>query len=724
MFAPTTGPPALLWRHPDPESTALWRFLKHVEAKYGTRLYSYAELHRWSIEHVPDFWSEVWNFVGVRATAMYERVSLPRPPGSATCPRRDLSHEQVVDTALPMHPRPPFFAGARLNFAENLLFPVTDSRCPFPPPTLDAPALLAATETSRTCVSWAELRARVQACQTSLRALGVAPGERVAGLVANRPPAVVAMLAATSLGAVWTALSPDTGPWAALERLRQITPAVLFADTSWVYNGRVHKANEKIKEVAASLAGLRAVVLVPSDEEEDDEAMEPESDDETAGCIRVPSGEAYSYSAFVALGAPHCSEPLRFTPLPADHPLYILYSSGTTGPPKCIVHGAAGTLLQHKKEHVLHCQLTPRSRLFYYTTTTWMMWHWLVSGLACGATIVLYDGSPFRSRALPAVAEAEPGSAPAPLSRGESVHRDAAMLALVDELKITHFGTSAKYLSVLEQKGVCVTVPSSPLSASSSSSSSAPPPQPSLASLEAVYSTGAPLAPSTFHYVYTTLPAHVMLASITGGTDIVSLFGTPNPLLPVHAGEVQCAGLGMAIRAFDERGADVTETGAPGDLVCTTPFPSMPIAFWGPHGTAAYRATYFERYCDARSARPIWHHGDFVRFNSATGGLVMLGRSDGTLKPAGVRFGSAEIYNVLLARCANDIADALCVGRRREGESDETVVLFLKMAEGVRADDRFVHRVKTAIRDCLSVRHVPAIVAECPSVPVTANGKK
>ena len=345
------------------------------------------------------------------------------------------------------------------------------------------------------------------------------------------------------------------------------------------------------------------------------------------------------------------------------------------------MHGAIGTLIQHKKEHEIQCDIRPGDRLFYFTTCTWMMWHWLVSGLASGATVVLYDGSPFQ-----------------PLEQNGK--GEMAMPRLLQELGVTHFGTSAKYLSMLEQKDI---TPKRTLS---------------LSRLRAIYSTGSPLAPSTFEYVYRAFGPDINLGSITGGTDIISLFGAPSPLSPVYVGEIQVRGLGMAVEVWEAGGKDITATGEPGELVCTRSFPCQPVKFWGPAGESAYSKSYFEHFPG------VWHHGDFIRINPQTGGLVMLGRSDGVLKPAGVRFGSAEIYNVLLKHFSDDVMDALCIGRRREQDLDETVVLFLKMEPERLFDESLVQRIKSVIRSELSARHVPGLVDECPDIPVTTNGKK
>lgn len=548
-----------------------------------------------------------------------------------------------------------------MNFAENLLFPGCR-------PDENSLAVIAATEDSREQITWKELRERVRRCTAAMRALGVCQGDRVAAYVANHCNALVAMLSATSIGAVWTAISPDTGVYAVLERIQQIEPVILFADNAVKYNGKTHEVRQKLLEISKQLPQLMAVVIFETI---------PEHRFDLGG-ITAARGKSCMYEDFVKSGSAEAE--LEFSQLQPDHPVYILYSSGTTGKPKCIVHGATGTLIQHKKEHDIHCDIRPGDRLFYFTTCTWMMWHWLVSGLATGAIIVLYDGSPFR-----------------PLD-SENVG-ELAMPRLIEELGITHFGTSAKYLSVLEQKNI---LPKETLG---------------LKSLKAIYSTGSPLAPSTFQYVYHAFGPDINLGSITGGTDIISLFGAPSPLSPVYSGEIQIRALGMAVEAWDFEGKDISATGAPGDLVCTMPFPCQPISFWGPEGDKLYQKSYFETFPG------IWHHGDFVRLNPRTGGLIMLGRSDGVLKPSGVRFGSSEIYNILLKHFP-EIEDALCIGRRRERDVDETVVLFVRMASGRSFSKELAQNVCAVVRTELSARHVPGIIDECPDIPVTVNGKK
>ncbi|KAA6408639.1 MAG: acetoacetate- ligase [Lasallia pustulata] len=630
----------MLWRHKNPESTSMYEFKTLVEKKYHVKLNGYEALRQWSINHIAQFWEEIWHFTGIRASTPFTKV---------------------VDEEAPIFPRPTFFQGARLNFAENLLYPMSN-------PNEDSLAIIAATEETREHVTWKQLRERVRECSAAMKTLGVKEGDRVAGFVANHTNTLVALLSTASLGAIWTAISPDTGVTAVLDRIRQIEPVVLFADNGVMYNGKIHQTHNKISEIVEGLPQLQAAVIFESVAEQPFDMKD----------INVAKGKALTFIDFVKSGSPDPG--LEFAQLQPDHPVYILYSSGTTGKPKCIVHGAIGTLLQHKKEHMIQGDVTPGDRVFYFTTTSWMMHHWLLSSLASGATLILYDGSPFRPLDAAGVG-------------------DMAMPRLIDELGITHFGTSAKYLSVLEQKNVM------------------PRPTLSLKTLKAIYSTGSPLAPSTFEYTYRAFGPDINLGSITGGTDIISLFGAPSLLSPVYAGEIQVRGLGMAVEAWDYEGKNVTDTGEPGDLVCVKPFPCQPVMFWGAEGEEKYRKSYFETFPG------VWHHGDFVKFNPETGGMIMLGRSDGILKPSGVRFGSAEIYNILLQHYP-EVEDALCIGRRREMDTDETVVLFVKMAEGKGYSQDLAKRIQGTVKAELSARHVPGIIDECLEIPVTTNGKK
>ncbi|KAJ5491092.1 Malonamoyl-CoA synthetase vrtB [Penicillium diatomitis] len=641
-----------LWKPSSPESTLIFDFMTKVNKRHGLTMKSYDSLWKWSVSEPAKFWEEIWQYTHIQAHKPYTSVLKPT--------------EQ-------MFPRPAFFEGSTLNFAENLLYPACA-------PSEDSIAIIGATEASREFISWKELRERVRRCANALKEAGLRSGDRVAGFVGNHANTVVVMLASTSIGAFWTGVSPDTGVHAVLERLRQIEPKVLFADNASLYNGKIHGSYAKVSEIASELPHLELLVVFEI----------AKSVDFDLHGVSPTNGKAVTFESFK--NAVHNeSAPLEFASLEPEHPVYILYSSGTTGAPKPIVHGALGTLLQHKKEHLLHCDIRPGDRLFYFTTTTWMMWHWLVSALASGATIVLYDGSPFR---------------PFDIEGGSG---EMAMPRLIDELKITHFGTSAKYLSMLEQAAL-------------NPRKHAHRPV-TLDTLRAIFSTGSPLAPSTFEYIYKSIHPDIMLGSITGGTDILSLFASGCPMLPVHKGEIQCRSLGMAVSVFDYAGNDISDSGEAGDLVCTTPFPAQPVMFWppGPTGMEKYRKSYFDVFGPS-----IWHHGDFVRLNPQTRGIVMLGRSDGVLKPSGVRFGSAEIYNVLLKHFADEVEDSLCIGRRRDGiDTDETVVLFVKLASGCPTDlEALSTRIQAMIRKELSARHVPGVIDICPEIPVTSNGKK
>ncbi|KFG82718.1 acetoacetyl-CoA synthase [Metarhizium anisopliae] len=630
-----------LWRHPSPQTSQMWEFLMKINTKYEQRFTTYKELHAWSTEHISEFWRETWDYCGIRHSQSYG---------------------EVIDDASRMWPRPTWFKGARLNFAENLLFPIQ-------PVSEDDVAVISVTETERERLTWKQLREQVHQCQAAMKAMGLKPGGRVAGYVANHSSALVAMLATTSLGAIWTAVSPDTGVGATLDRLVQIEPHLLFADNAVAYNGKVYPVLPKLPDIIRSLPTLAAAVVLQTWHQQ-------EGVDYTGLNTNV-----LDFDVFVSRG--DASSSMEFAQMPAEHPVFILYSSGTTGAPKCIVHGAIGTLLQHKKEHIIQSDIRPGDRLLYITTCMWMMWHWCVSGLASGATVVLYNGSPFYH-----------------VDNGEAVKDDLAMPKIIDELGITQFGASAKFFSMLQQNRLMPRNHGLNLN-----------------TLKAIYSTGSPLAPSTFRYIYQAFGS-VNLGSISGGTDIISDFGTPSPLCPVYAGEIQVTALGLAVQSWGPGGEDLTGSGEPGELVCVKPFPSQPVQFWGPNGELKYKASYFERFPG------VWAHGDFIRINPRTGGLVMLGRSDGVLNPSGVRFGSAEIYNLIIKKFPETVEDSLCIGRRRDGDMDETVILFLKMRQGNMFSEEVVTAVREAIREQLSPRHVPAIVDECPDIPVTANGKK
>jgi acetoacetyl-CoA synthetase len=574
----------------------------------------YAALYQWSIAEPAAFWSAVWRFCGIQASSD-AGVALrdgERMPGAR------------------------WFEGALLNFAANLL------------PERQGAAIVFANERGeRSELGWTDLRRQVAAAAAGLRALGVQRGDRVAAYVANRPETVVAMLAAASIGAVWSSCSPDFGVEAVLDRFGQIEPRVLLATDGYWYNGKRVDCLPQIRAIASRLPGLAAVVILPYIDA-------PPRPAEIEGAI--------TFAELIARdAAPH------FEPLPFGHPLYILYSSGTTGVPKCIVHSAGGTLLQHRKEHVLHTDIRPGDVVFYFTTTGWMMWHWLVSALASGATIVLYDGAP--------------------------LHPDPGVLwRLAEQESVNVFGTSARYLGALEKSGY------------------APRSGVELPALRTILSTGSPLSPAGFEFVYRDIKDDVQLASIAGGTDLISCFGLGNPLLPVYRGELQSRGLGMKVEIFDASGRSVHEQ--KGELVCTAPFPSMPIGFWNDLDGRKYHAAYFERFPN------VWHHGDYAEI-TAHDGLVIYGRSDAVLNPGGVRIGTAEIYRIV--EQLEQVAESVAV--EQEWAGDTRVVLFVRLQPGHALDAALERRIRDALRRQASPRHVPAKIVAVADIPRTMNGK-
>ena len=575
----------------------------------------YASLYRWSVTRPEEFWAAVWSFCGVVAQTPYEAVL------------RD-GHKM---------PGARWFEGARLNYAANLL-----AR-----PQPGAAIVFGNERGDRIEVSWQELQRQVAGVAAALREIGVQPGDRIAGFIANRPEAVVAMLAAASLGAVWSSCSPDFGTEAVHDRFGQIEPKVLFATDGYYYNGKSIDSLPAVRTIAARLPTLRAVVVVPYRTETPD-----------LGGLRG----ALRFDEIAKRTAP-----LEFTPVDFAAPLYILYSSGTTGAPKCIVHGVGGTLLQHRKEHVLHTDVKPGDVLFYFTTCGWMMWNWLVTGLASGATLALYDGAP--------------------------LHPDPGVLwRFAERERITTFGTSAKYLSALEKSGY------RPRTAHD------------LRILRRILSTGSPLAPASFDFVYREVKADVQLASIAGGTDLISCFALGNPLLPIYRGELQCLGLGMKAEIFTVDGRSVR--GEKGELVCTAPFPSMPVGFWNDASGSKYRAAYFERFPN------VWHHGDYAELTEHDG-LIIYGRSDAVLKPGGVRIGTAELYRVV--EQFHEIAESIVVGQDWQG--DVRIVLFVRLQPGYSLDTVLEERLRGAIRERASPRHVPAKILAVPDIPRTMNGK-
>ncbi|KAF9175329.1 hypothetical protein BGX21_008798 [Mortierella sp. AD011] len=632
--------PRKMWEPTDLQSKEMEKFRVYVNQKYSLSLENYSDLWKWSVDEIGDFWTAVWEYTNV--------ISSTPPTGP------------VVDAFVPMDVFPTWFESARLNFAENALW------CKDPNKT----AIIATGElqSTPTRISYAELYTKVRQCAKAMRSAGVVKGDRVAGYIANCPEAIIAMLAASSIGAIWSSTSPDFGTVGVLDRFSQIKPKLLFSINAVVYNGRPHDHIQKLSQVLEGLEMVEKVILIPFVPSQPCEASAVDKGI-TWSDFLATSGESSTVEPSAK------QELIEFEPLPFNHPLYILFSSGTTGKPKCIVHSAGGMLLQHKKEHVIHGNLNSSDILFQYTTTGWMMWNWLVSGLTLGLTIVLFDGSPFK---------------PGP----------SALWDLIDQEKVTAFGTSAKYIQAIEDSGF---VPNQ---------------HKNLSSLHSIYSTGSPLKPESFDFVYKHIKSDIVLGSITGGTDICSLFACHNAALPVYRGEIQCRALGMKIEAWSAPNTPVY--GQSGDLICSKLFPCMPVYFWDDLPEhKKYKAAYFDNYPG------VWYHGDFVWINPSTGGIVMLGRSDGTLNPNGVRFGSAEIYNIV--DTYSQVQDSLCVGQTLKDGTDERVVLFLKVAEEDEdkpLDENLVNKIKAHIRSQLSPRHVPAFILKTKDIPYTINGKK
>ncbi|HIC39128.1 MAG TPA: acetoacetate--CoA ligase [Candidatus Marinimicrobia bacterium] len=599
------------------ERSQMFEFKEYINGRHGINLENYQDLHGWSVNQIPDFWEAVWSYFDIIHSESYT---------------------QIVDDVSKM-PGAKWFNGARLNFAENLLRHRDDKI-----------ALIFKGEGQPTRkLTYCELYLAVAKTAQALKNIGVQKGDCIAGFIPNMPESIIAMLATTSIGAIWSSSSPDFGINGVLDRFSQIKPKVLFAANGYFYNGKSHDSLEKLQGILQDLPTVEKVVVIPYSE------INP----------NISSiNNSILYSDFTANEA----EKIEFKQLPFDQPLYIMYSSGTTGLPKSIVHGAGGTLLQHIKELRLHCDISEQDNVFYFTTCGWMMWNWLVSNLAIGATLTLYDGAPF--------------------------YPDSnAMWDMADELGITVFGTSAKFIAASEAAG------NNPISTND------------LSSVRLILSTGSPLMEENFDYIYHNVKKNVHLASVSGGTDIISCFAGGSPTLPVYRGELQCCGLAMDVDSFDYQGK--SRRNEKGELVCKKAFPSMPIYFWNDPDGQKYHNAYFDQYDG------IWYHGDYIEINDH-GGVTIYGRSDATLNPGGVRIGTAEIYRVV--EQIPEIADSLVVGVQSEG--DELVALFLIMNEDEILNDILVNQIKSSIRKNCTPRHVPSIVKSVEDIPYTISGKK
>jgi acetoacetyl-CoA synthetase len=595
------------------------RFIDYVNGKQGKKLKTYADLYQWSIESTADFWARMWEFADIKASRGYDQVvdSLRRMPGAK------------------------WFSGARLNFAENLLR-YRDDRLAF----------IFRGETQKySRMTYRELYTQVARLAQSLKELGVKPGDRVAAYMPNMMETAIAMLAATSVGAAWSSCATDIGSQAALDRLGQIEPKVLFTVNGYYYKGKAFSSVGNAAEVAKGIPSLKKVVV----------ASYP---DEKPALSQIPN--AVRWEDFLSRE----EEPaLEFEQLPFDQPVYIMFSSGTTGKPKCMVQGAGGILINHLKELILHTDLKREDRILYITTCSWMMWNWLISSLGVGATVVLFDGNP-------------------------SYPDDGAIWKLIQDEKVTIFGTSASYVNYLKSQGF------------------QPGKKFDLSSLREISQTGSPLSAEGFEYAYREVKKDLHFNSISGGTDINGCFAGGNIISPVYAGELQGPALAMKVKAYDERGNPVHDQQA--ELVCEAAAPSMPLYFWNDPGGEKYKSAYFDVYPG------VWRHGDYIVMHKDTGGITFYGRSDSVLKPSGVRIGTAEIYNVVDK--FGEVADSLVIGQNYKG--DQRVLLFVQLRPGSELTDGLKDKIRKTLREQASPRHIPAVILAVPDIPYTLNMKK